>query len=133
VTDTKIGGWLRVLALLLVVWEPLGFAVAASGAMNALAVRGTSVALVLAARLVVTALSVAAGLTLLDGRRAGVALGAVALGLSACVQLIGALTPYFPSNRVPGDAPLYVMEIAVYYGGWLIYLATSRRARALTG
>jgi hypothetical protein len=133
VTDTKIGGWLRVLALLLVVWEPLGFAVAASGAMNALAVRGASVALVLGVRLVAAALSVAAGITLLDGRRAGVPLAAAALGLSASVQLFGAVTPYFPSNRMPGDAPLYVTEIAVYYGGWLIYLATSRRARALTG
>jgi hypothetical protein len=116
----------RILALLLIFWEPLAFAVAAAGSVNAIAVRGVSVALVLSARLITTALSVAAGRALLDRRRAGVRLACVALPSSAAVQIFAALTRYFPSNRVPGDDPIYVTGILTYYGGWLLYLTLRR-------
>jgi hypothetical protein len=106
----------------MVVGEPIGCAVAAAGAMNAIAVRGVGVALVLAARLAVTALAVAAGRGLLDGRFSGVKLAVAALPLSAAIQLFAALTPYFPSNRMPGDTPLYVASVLAYYTAWVWYL-----------
>ncbi len=124
------GGWLRVLALLLLVWEPLSFGVVAAGAMNALQVRGAGVGVVLTARLVITAMCIAAGRALLDERPAGPALARLALTLSAGVQLLAYLTPYFPSNRMPGDTPLYVAVVLAYYAGWLLYLLRSRRVAA---
>jgi hypothetical protein len=127
-TLKRARGGLRILAFLLTWWEPLGFAVAAAGAINAVQVRGVPVALVLVARLLTTVLSVAAGRALVDTRWSSRTLALAALPASAAVQLFAALTPYFPSNRMPGDTPLYVAAILTYYGGWtayLLYLATS--------
>lgn len=125
-TET-IGGWLRLLATLLTVWEPIAFAVVAAGAFNALQVRGAGVAVVLTARLAATALCIAAGRALLDRRPAALPLARAALTIAAAVQFVALLTPYFPSNRMPGDTPIYVAATATYYGGWLLYLFRSKR------
>jgi hypothetical protein len=120
-------GWLRLLCLLLIVWEPVTFAAVAAGAFNAISVRGLPVVLVLIARLVATALCVAAGRALQHGRPLAPRLATVALALSAAVQLFARLTPYFPSNSPPGEAPLYVALTIAYYGGWLLYLVRSKQ------
>jgi hypothetical protein len=130
--EHRPAGWLRLLALLLIVWEPVGFAAAAAGAFNAVAVRGTPVVLVLAARLVATALCVAAGRALMDGRSSAPLLAKLGLSASLLVQLFAALTTYFPSNRLPGQTPLYVSALFVYYGGWLAYVFRSRRVARLS-
>lgn len=126
----QAGGWLRVLATLLMMWEPVACAAVAATAFNALQVRGASVGLVLLARLLTTALCIAAGRALLDRRPSGPSLARLALVTSAAVQLFAYLTPYFPSNRMPGDTPIYVGLTAAYYGGWLAYLARSKRVAA---
>lgn len=128
--EKAAGGWLRLLCLLLTLWEPLNFAAVASGSMNALRVRGVAVGLVLAARLATTALCFAAGSALFDVRPSGPTLARLALASSGAVQLFAYLTPWFPSNRMPGDTPLYVAATVAYYGGWLVYLARSRRVRS---
>jgi hypothetical protein len=125
--DVKLTRPLRVLAFLLIFVEPLGFAVAAAGSMNAIAVRGVSVVLVLLARLIATALSVAAGRALQDGRSTGVTLALIALPSSAAVQIFATITPYFPSNSPPGDAPVYVALLLLYYGSWSAYVSVSAR------
>lgn len=118
----------RVLAVLLIAWEPVAFAAAAARAFNAIAVRGLPVVLVLAARLVATALCVAAGRALLDARPAGLTMSAIALALSGAVQVFALATPYFPSNRLPGETPIYLAVTLAYYLGWLLYVLRSRRA-----
>lgn len=130
---SALTGWLRVLTLLLTVLEPVSFAVIAATSLNAIQVRGTGVALVLMVRLGATALSVAAGRSLMDRRASGVTLAKIALTLSMSVQLFAMFTPYFPSNRMPGDAPLYAAVTVVYYGGWLLYLFRSKRVAATFG
>jgi len=55
-----VGGWLLLLCRLLIVFHPLSLAVTASGALNALSVRGAPVAIVLVVRLLVVGLGVAA-------------------------------------------------------------------------
>lgn len=122
--ERAIGGWLRVLCLMLTIAEPVDFALVAVGAVNAVIVRGASVALVLAARLIATALCVAAGRALLNRRPAGRSLAIVALVLSAAVQVFAYATPYFPSNRLPGQTSIYVVITVAYYSGWIAYLAT---------
>ena len=124
-------GWLLVLSRVLIIWEPLEFAVAAFGALNAIAVRGLPVALVLLVRLAATALSVAAGRAMYDRNSSGPRLATVALALTGATRLFAYLTPYFPSNRLPGQTSLYVAVVIVYYGGGLAYLTWSKQVTAI--
>ena len=124
-------GWLLVLSRVLIIWEPLEFAVAAFGAFNAIAVRGLPVAFVLLVRLAATALSVAAGRAIHDRNSSGPRLATVALALTGATRLFAYLTPYFPSNRLPGQTPLYVTAVILYYGGGLAYLAWSKQVKAI--
>jgi hypothetical protein len=131
-TDTPpIRGWLLVLSRVLLVWEPLEFAVAASGAFNAIAVRGLPIVLVLGMRLIATALSVAAARSLSSRSPGSLTLAVAALGLTGATRLFAYLTPWFPSNRLPGQTLLYVLLTLAFYGGNLAYLAWSKQARAL--
>lgn len=126
----RAAGLLWLLALLLTVWEPVSFALVAAGAFNAISVRGFPVAVMLLARLAGTALAFAAGRALLDLRPGAPTLTRAALIILAAVQLIAQLTPWFPSNRLPGETPLYVGWTLVYYGGWLAYMTWSKRVAA---
>src|SRR6266487_4537033 len=82
-----IGGWLLLLSRLLIVWQPLNLAVAGMGALSALGVRGPAVAIVLVARLIVTAVGVAAGIALSNRHAGAVTLVKVALAWSAATDL----------------------------------------------
>jgi hypothetical protein len=126
-----VGGWLQVLCRLLTVWEPILFAIAAAGASNAVSVRGLPVVLMLAARLMTVALCVAAGRALSGARSSGPALAKAAVSLSAAVQVLAYVTPYFPSNRPPGQTPIYVVATLAYYGAWFAYLMRSKRVAAI--
>ena len=59
--------------------------------------------------------------------------GVPGIGVKTAAQLIAELTPWFPTNRLPGDTPLYVAWTLAYYGGWLLYVVRSRRVAALFG
>ena len=124
-----VGGWLLVLCALLLVWHPLNFGLAASSALVALPLRGLPLALILAGRLLVTALGIAAGLALLSRRPAAVRLAAAALIASAAADLFVYTTPYMPSNRLPGDTVWFVAGSLLYHAAWLLYLVRSTRVR----
>ena len=124
-----VGGWLLLLCALLLIWHPLNFASVAAGALAALPLRGTPLALVLAARLLVTAVGIAAGIALLARRPAAVTLAIAALALSAAADVFVYTTSYMPSNRLPGDTIWYVVASLLYHGAWLLYLVRSRRVR----
>ena len=125
-----VSGWLLVLCRLLVVFHPLSLAVTASGALGAMSVRGTAVALILLLRLVVVGFGMAAGRALRNLQPGAVALAKAALLASAATDVFVYTTPYFPSNRPPGDTVYYVAASLAYHGAWLIYLAGSKRVRA---
>jgi hypothetical protein len=114
---------------LLLFWHSLNFAVAAAGVLEALPLRGTPLALVLAARLLVTATGIAAGIALLALRPAAVTLAIIALALSAAADLFVYTTSYMPSNRLPGDTGWYIALSLLYHGAWLLYLVRSVRVR----
>jgi len=124
-----VGGWLLVLCLLLLVWQPLSIALVASGALDALAIRGLPLALIMLMRLGVAAVGIAGGLALVKRRPGAVSLAKAALVLSAAADLIVYTTPYFPSNRVPGTTPLYIAASIAYSAFWITYLTRSRRVR----
>ena len=124
-----IKGWLLVLCVLLLVWQPANLALAASRTLDALPIRGLPFALVLTAQMLATALGIAAGIAILRHAGGAVAMAKTALTVSAAVDLFVYLTPYVPSNRMPGDTPLFVAATLAYYAAWLTYLARSRRVR----
>ena len=128
-----IGGWLAALVLLLLVWQPVSLALLASGVVDAVAIRGVSLALVLLLRILVTAVGIAAGIALWSERPYAVAMAKTSLVLSAAVDLFVYATPYFPNNRMPGDTPFYVAGSLAYSGVWLLYLVRSRRVRNTFG
>lgn len=129
--NRRLGGWLIVLCLLLIVWQPVIVGLSAARVVDSLAFRGLPAALVLALRLVVAALGVAAGLAILQLRFGALLLARVALVAAAATDVFVELTPYFPNSRAPGETAIYVAASLIYYGIWLIYLSRSRRVRAL--
>ena len=128
-----IGGWLLVLCLLLLVWQPISLGMVVPGALDALAFRGLPLALVLLLRIVVAGFGIAAGISLLALMPAAVTMAKMSLVLSAATDLFVYTTPYFPNNRMPGDtAPVAVAAMA-YYAVWFAYLVRSRRVRRTFG
>ena len=128
-----IRGWLLLFCLLQVVWGPVRSAIVASNALPALTVRGPSLAVALVALTLVTSFGVAAGIAMLSKRGPAVAMAKAALILAAAIDLVVYTTSYFPSNRMPGDAPLYVAASLTYHGAWLAYLFRSRRVENTYG
>ena len=124
-----IGGWLLLLCRLLIVFHPLSLAVTASNVLNAMFIRGASVAIVLLLRLAVVAFGVAAGRALQTLRPDAVRFARLALLMSAAADVFVYTTPFFPNNRLPGDTTYYVAASLAYHGAWLAYLARSKRVR----
>ena len=127
--ESRVGGWLLLLCLLLMIWQPITVGLTASRALGSIAIGGLPVALVLILRLLVSGLGIAAGLALLNRRTGAVDLARIVLLVSAAADLFVYLTPYFPSNRGPGETPIFVTVSLVYYGVWIAYLSRSRRVR----
>ncbi len=115
---------------LLLVWQPISTGLVASRMLGLLPVRGLPVALVVILRLLATGFGVAAGLALLGRRPGAVAMTRISLAASAATDLIVYLTPYFPSNRAPGETPVYVLVSLTYHILWLAYLFRSKRVAA---
>ena len=128
-----VRGWLLVLVILLIVWQPVSLGLVASTVVDAIAIRGLALALVLTLRVLVTAFGIAAGIALAGLRPHAVGLAKASLIASALVDLFVYATPYFPNNRFPGDTPFYVAATLAYYGVWLMYLVRSRRVRRTFG
>ena len=125
-----IGGWLFVLCAMLLIWQPISTGLVASRLLGLLPVRGLPVALLVILRLLATGFGVAAGLALLGLRPGAVAMTRISLAASAATDLFIYLTPYFPSNRAPGETPVYVLISLTYHALWLAYLFRSKRVAA---
>jgi hypothetical protein len=119
------GRWLRVLARLMTLYQPIIVGLLTSRAVDSLAIRGREVLVLLLVRVLVTAFGVAAGLALRRHHARGVGLAKVSLLLSGATELFIVLTPSFPNSRGPGETPIWVAGILIYFGGWLAYLMHS--------
>ena len=125
-----VRGWLLLLALLLLLGHPINLAVGASTAIDALPLRGASLALVLVARLLVASVGVGAGIALMGRRPGAVTFARWALVLSAAMDAFVYTTPFYPSNRMPGVTPIVTTASIAYHALWLAYLFRSKRVRA---
>ena len=126
---SRIGGWVLLLSRLLLVWQPLNLAVAAVGALDALALRGWPLGALLLLRLCVTGFGMAAALALQRLRPGAVTMAKAAVAASALTDLLVYSTPYFPYNRAPGDTVLYAGASLAIHVIWLAYLFRSARVR----
>lgn len=113
----------------MIVWGPLSLALITSNVLTALSVRGSSLAIILVVRVLVTAFGISAGIALATRRGPAVAMAKASLLLSAATDVFIYTTPYFPNNRMPGDTPIYVAASLFYYGLWFVYLIRSKRVR----
>jgi hypothetical protein len=124
-----VGGWLQVLVRMLTLWHPIIYGLSSSAAIGAVSVRGPVVAVLIVARLAVVAVGIAAGMALRSGHGAAIRLALSSLALSAAMDVFIYTTSYYPSNRMPGEAPLYVGITVAYYAAWMLYLVRSKRVR----
>lgn len=118
---------LLLLALLLLVVEPVGFAWYASGVMSRALDRGWLAVGLLLLRLIVTAIGMAAGLRLWRERDAGIPLAIVALALGAATTVLIALVPALPTTRPPGTRGPILTALLAYDALWIAYLWRTQR------
>jgi hypothetical protein len=119
------GRWLPVLARLMTLYQPIIVGLLTSRTVDSLAIRGREVLVLLLVRVLVTAFGVAAGLALRRHHARAIGLAKVSLLLSGATELFIVLTPSFPNSRGPGETPIWVAGILIYFGGWLAYLMRS--------
>jgi hypothetical protein len=124
-------GWLLVLCVQLLVWQPIDLSLTTAGRLDDLAQRGPGFALILLARLLAAALGIAAGLSLLQRKPGAVTVARTSLLFSAAVDVLVYATPWYPNNRPPGDATIILVASLAYYALWLAYLSRSKRVDAI--
>ena len=127
---SAVRGWLLLLCVLLLVWQPINLSLTTAGRLESLSLRGPGFAIVLIARLFAAALGIAAGLSLLQRKPGAVTIAKASLVFSAAVDVFVYATPWYPSNRPPGDAGFILLASLAYYGLWYAYLTRSRRVAA---
>ena len=98
---------IRVIAALLIVWEPLRFASEALGVLPTIAFRGAIAALELAVHGAVAAVAAASGFALFNGAPDARRLAALAVTLVALRTIQSLYFSVLPDQTPPGMEPLY--------------------------
>jgi hypothetical protein len=128
-----VRGWLLLLCLLLAIWNPATLAVTAAGRVGAAVPPSTLTLGLLAIRLAVTGIGVAAGMALWHKRVGAVRLAKASLVLSA-VEVVGRLsTRDGLSETPPGTRLALAIALIAFNAAWYMYLEKSRRVRATYG
>src|SRR5436190_14197792 len=124
-----IRGWLLLLCGLLTVWSPAALAIVAA---SQLANRASPTAelVLLAIRLIVTGVGVAAGMALWHKRPGAVRLAKTSLALSGVEAVARLSTRYGLSESPPGTRLPLAISLIVFNAAWYLYLEKSRRVRA---
>jgi len=118
----------RVLALLLMVWEPLSLALFAAGLLTRLPERGWPAGALLAFRLVVASVGMVAGRALWSGTPGAIALARWAVGLALVAVLLTHTTGWWPTTLAPGVRGPAIVVLAGWHVLWLAWLLRQREA-----
>ena len=119
------------LCFILFAWAPLNFATELALSLSSLGMRGPLAILEVAAHFAVTALSVAAGWSLWNGRPHGPMLARAAVIGLALVAVQSLYWTVLPRQTSPGtELPLAALATA-HAAVWLTYLHWSARIRAM--
>jgi len=113
--------------LLLVAWEPLTFALYAASVVDRIVDRGPLAVAVLLARVIVTAIGIAAGLAIWNDRPWAIRFARLAFALSAAASILGAVTHALPSSIAPGLAGPALVATLAWDAGWIGYLTLVTR------
>lgn len=116
----------RLLAALLVVYEPLNLALTAAALLPGLPDRPWTATALLVVRLAATGFAVAAGRALWDARPGSLVLARWATGLNLATAVIVATTRVWPSQRPPGiRGPAAAVTVA-WYAAWFLWTLRQR-------
>jgi hypothetical protein len=124
-------GWLLLLCIILLGWQPLSFAVEAASALPTLGIRGAPAVIEIAAHGIVAALSFAAGWALWQASPAGPRLAGAALVACAVAGVQSLYVSALPSNVFPGDRLPLASVIVLHSAAWIVYLRRSKRVRQM--
>lgn len=124
-------GWLLLLCAILIVWQPLSFAVEAASTLATLGMRGAPAVIEIAAHGIVAAISFAAGWALWQASPAGPRLAVAALVACAAAGVQSLYWSVLPSNVFPGDRLPLASLIVLHSCGWIVYLRRSKRVRRM--
>lgn len=113
---------MRVLAVILAVWEPLNVAAFLAPTFSTIAQRGYATAAFVLVRIVIAGISVAAGIALWQRQPDAAKLASAALVLSTLAAAVTYTTRLLPTNVMPGDAPIWLAGIICFNAAWLGYL-----------
>jgi hypothetical protein len=126
-----VTGWLFLLCLILTVWNPASLALRLASSVVNLSSTSTLTLLFLAARLVITGIGVAAGISLFMRRPWAVRLAKVALILFGAEAVVRLSTRVGLSEAPPGTRLPLAIVLIIHNAAWYAYLHKSRRVRAL--
>jgi hypothetical protein len=111
----------RVMAVVLVLWEPLTLALAASALLRRITEHGVPAYAVLVVKVFVAGVGIAAGMGLWQERPGAMVLARWALALSLATTLFSRLTDFWPATLPPGIAGPAVAASVAWTGGWLVW------------
>jgi len=111
----------RVLAVVLVLWEPLTLALAASTMLQRITEHGAPAYAVLVLKVFVAGVGIAAGMALWQERPGAIILARWALALSLAMTLFSRLTHFWPATLPPGVAGPALAGSVAWTGAWLIW------------
>ncbi len=124
-------GWLFLLCLILTVWNPASLALRLASSVVNLSSTSTLTLLFLAARLVITSIGVAAGISLVMRRPWAVQLTKMALILFGAEAVVRLSTRVGLSEAPPGTRLPLAIVLVLHNAAWYAYLHKSRRVRTL--
>ena len=125
-----VGGWLLVLCLLLTVWNPANLALRLALSIANISAQTTLSLLFLSARLVITGVGVAAGISLWLERPWAIGLAKAALMLFGIETVVRLSTRVGLSEAPPGIRLPLAIFVILHNTAWYLYLQNSRRVRA---
>ena len=124
-------GWLFLLCLILTVWNPASLALRLASSVVNLPSTSALTLLFLAARLVITSIGVAAGISLVMRRPWAVQLAKMALILFGAEAVVRLSTRVGLSEAPPGTRLPLAIVLVLHNAAWYAYLHKSRRVQAL--
>jgi hypothetical protein len=118
-----------ILAVVLLLWQPLTFASTAGRALPSLGFRGWIAIVELIAAGLIAAVSVAAAWSLWSRTPHGVPMARLALILAAARSVQSLYWTRLPSDVIPGTQGLLATIILAHAALWLVFLSLPRRVR----
>lgn len=124
-------GWLLVLGVFLMAWEPMRVAAEFQGSLGTLGMRGWWAAAELVAHAAIAAFCVASGWALWNGNPAGAEFASYGVAASAAATIQSLYASALPHQTVPGEQLPVAILAVVNAVAWILWLKRLRRVQAI--